>query len=102
MGPCLASRIYAGTAMLIEPSPFPNAAICFDRERGNVATPIVGDEQSFAGLVDDQMARAASARIDLVEKRESSGLAIDGVAADRAVFLVVFSSGLVAHLRDGI
>ena len=86
---CLASGIYAGTAMLIEACPFPDASICFDRERGNVSTAIVGDEQRFAGLVDDQMARAASARIDLVEKRKRSGLAIDGVAADQAVFLVI-------------
>ena len=88
--------------MLIEPCPFADAAVRFDRERGNISTSVIGHEQRFAGFVDDQVARAASTRIDFVEKRQGASLAVDGVAADKAVLLIVVRSGFRAHFGHSI
>ena len=80
-------RVYARTRMLIETRPVADAPVRMQSERRDAPTAVIGNEQHFAGLVDDQVASAASAGINLVEKRDGAGLGIDG-GSDGAVRFV--------------
>src|ERR1700760_1930252 len=102
VGPFLAGGIYAGASMLIKAGPFTDAPVGLDRERGNTSTSVIGHKQHFAGLINHQVARPASPGVHFVEKCEGARLTIDGVAADRAIFLVAACSGLLTHLSRGI
>src|ERR1700722_963512 len=88
--------------MLIKAGPLADAAVRLDRERGHIPTSVVGHEQRFAGLVPHQVARSASPSVDLVDKSERAGFTIDGVTADRTVFLITACSRFLTHLGGGV
>src|ERR1700760_2846928 len=97
VGSFLAGRIDARTGVLVEACSLADAAVGLDRERGYIPTAVVGHEEHLPGLINHQVTRSASPGIDLIDKSEGAGFAIDGVAADRAVFLVVACFGFLTH-----
>src|SRR5450432_3035415 len=81
----LAPRVYARSGVLAEPRLRANAPIRIKCVGDHSPTPIVCDEEHLPGLIHDEMAWHSTRGGYSVQKSESSGVGIDGVAANRLI-----------------
>jgi hypothetical protein len=79
---CLTLRIHTAPGVLREPGAVTQRTVRVDRQGGDIATLIVGDQRVVVGLVERDVTRIGAAGRFLVEQSQLAGLRVDLIRAD--------------------